>query len=146
MSVIPKIPRASGGFAPCASYKGSNLDQLGTLSGPKTPRLLTTPLITNPGSAPVHHISGQPYIYPDDTYERGNPGQSWACFVFLWSFNQRWRTGFTITLLDSSIRQVSFQVALHIAGSTKCSTKPFSKLLTSILSAVKTGLLRYCKH
>jgi hypothetical protein len=50
MSVIPKIPRASGGFAPCASYKGSNLDQLGTLSGPKTPRLLTTPLITNPGS------------------------------------------------------------------------------------------------
>jgi hypothetical protein len=28
---------------------------------------------------------------------------------------------------------------LYIAGSTKCSTKPLSKLLTCILSAVKTG-------
>ena len=23
------------------------------------------------------------------------------CFMFLWNFNQRWKTGFTITLLDS---------------------------------------------
>jgi hypothetical protein len=60
MSVIPKIPRASGGFAPGAPYKGSNLDQLGTLSGPQTPRLLTPPpLTTNPGSAPDY------YAYPD---------------------------------------------------------------------------------
>ena len=33
---------------------------------------------------------------------------------------------------------------LYIAGSTKCSTKPLSKLLTCILSAVKTGFQSYC--
>ena len=30
-----------------------------------------------------------------------------------WNFNQRWRTGCTITLLDSKIAQVSFQTALY---------------------------------
>ena len=32
----------------------------------------------------------------------------------------------------------------YIAGSAKCSTKPLSKLLTCILSAVKTGFQSYC--
>jgi hypothetical protein len=32
----------------------------------------------------------------------------------------------------------------YFAGSTNCSTKPHSKFLISILSAVKTGLQRYC--
>ena len=32
----------------------------------------------------------------------------------------------------------------YIAGSAKCSTKPLSKLLTCILSAVKTGRQSYC--
>jgi hypothetical protein len=32
----------------------------------------------------------------------------------------------------------------YIVGFAKCSTKPHSKLLTYILSAVKTGLQRYC--
>ena len=32
----------------------------------------------------------------------------------------------------------------YIAGSAKCSTKPLSKLLTCILSGVKTGLQSYC--
>jgi hypothetical protein len=32
----------------------------------------------------------------------------------------------------------------YIAGSAKCSTKPVSKLLTCILSAVKTGIQSYC--
>jgi hypothetical protein len=32
----------------------------------------------------------------------------------------------------------------YIAGSSKCSTKPLSKLLTTLLSAVKTGLQKYC--
>ena len=31
-----------------------------------------------------------------------------------------------------------------IAGSAKCTTKPLSKLLTSLLSAVKSGLQKYC--
>ena len=62
MSVIPKIPRASGGpKLPWAPYQGSTLDQLGTLSGPQTPRLLTPPLTTNPGSAPGDYLNR---IYP----------------------------------------------------------------------------------
>jgi hypothetical protein len=32
--------------------------------------------------------------------------------MFIWNFNQRWRTGSTITVLDSLITQVSFQTAL----------------------------------
>jgi hypothetical protein len=32
----------------------------------------------------------------------------------------------------------------YIAGFAKCSTEPLSKLLTSILSEVKTGLRIYC--
>ena len=32
----------------------------------------------------------------------------------------------------------------YISGSAKCSTKPLSKLLTCILSAVKTGFQSYC--
>ena len=32
----------------------------------------------------------------------------------------------------------------YIAWSAKCSTKPLSKLLTCVLSAVKTGLQSYC--
>jgi hypothetical protein len=63
--------------------------------------------------------------------------------MFLLNFNQRWRTGSTITLLDSYITQVSFQAA-YIAGSAKCSTKSLSKILTCILSAVKTGFQSYC--
>ena len=33
--------------------------------------------------------NSQPYIYPDDTYERGNSGQSRVFFMFLWNFKQR---------------------------------------------------------
>ena len=33
----------------------------------------------------------------------------------------------------------------YIAGSYKCSTKPFSELLTSIVSAIKDGLQSYCE-
>ena len=32
-----------------------------------------------------------------------------------------------------------------IAGSARCTTKPLSQLLTSILTAIKTGLQRYCE-
>ena len=32
----------------------------------------------------------------------------------------------------------------YIAGSTKCSTKPLSQILTRILIAVKEGLQKYC--
>jgi hypothetical protein len=33
--------------------------------------------------------------------------------MLLWNFNQRWRTGSIVTLLDSQITQVSFQIALY---------------------------------
>ena len=32
----------------------------------------------------------------------------------------------------------------YIAGSSKCSTKPLSKILTSVLTTVKDGLQTYC--
>jgi hypothetical protein len=55
MSVIPKkSPELQEALPPWAPYQGSTLDQLGTLSGPQTPRLLTPPLTTNPGSAPEY--------------------------------------------------------------------------------------------
>ena len=50
--LIPKIPRASGGFAPLGSLPGFYPGPAVTLSGPQTPRLLTPPLTTNPGTAP----------------------------------------------------------------------------------------------
>jgi hypothetical protein len=50
--LISKPPRASGGLGP----RGSALGPLGTVCGPQTPRLLTHPLTTNPGSAPVYNI------------------------------------------------------------------------------------------
>jgi hypothetical protein len=40
------------GFFPGIPYQGSSLDQLETLSGPQTPRRLSSPLTQNPGSAP----------------------------------------------------------------------------------------------
>ena len=33
----------------------------------------------------------------------------------------------------------------YIAGSSRCSTKPLSKLLTSVLTAIKEGLQKYCE-
>ena len=50
--LIPQTPEFPGGFASLAPYHGSALVPLGTLSGPQTPRLLTPPLTTHPGSAP----------------------------------------------------------------------------------------------
>ena len=63
--LISQTPRASG-----AHYYGSVLDPLGTLSGPQTPRLLTPPLTTNPGSAPdnrffiLNEVTISVIVYP----------------------------------------------------------------------------------
>ena len=71
MAVIHQTPRASGGLCPpWAHYQGSALDPLGTLSGPQTPRLLTPPLTTNPGSAPdnrffiLNEVTISVIVYP----------------------------------------------------------------------------------
>ena len=45
-------PGASGGDSPQGPYQGSALNPLETLSGPQTPRRLSSPLTQNPGSAP----------------------------------------------------------------------------------------------
>jgi hypothetical protein len=60
--------------------------------------------------------------------------------MFLWNFNQRGTAGSTVIpkLLKCPFKQ------RYIARSAKCSTKPLSKLLTCILSAVKTGLQSFC--
>ena len=59
-----------GAFPPWASYQGSTLDQLGTFSGPQTPRLLTPPLTTNPGSAPEHVFFMLEKNYMFSTFEK----------------------------------------------------------------------------
>ena len=41
-----------GGLRPRGPYQGFDLDPLETLSGPQTPRRLSSPLTQNPGSAP----------------------------------------------------------------------------------------------
>ena len=57
MEKLPKYsePRSLwGAWPPGAPYQGSALNPLETLSGPQTPRRLSSPLTQNPGSAPVH--------------------------------------------------------------------------------------------
>ena len=81
------------------------------------------------------HLETQLNIYPHDTYQRGSP------------------CSFGISTKDEELDLPSLYwiPKLHkcpykqsyIAGSSKCSTKPLSKLLTSILSAIKDGLQSY---
>ena len=82
MSVIPKIPRASGGpKPPWAPYQGSTLDQLGTLSGPQTPRLLTPPLTTNPGSAPDNWPPRNNWNIVESGLKHHNPNPNWTYVI-----------------------------------------------------------------
>jgi hypothetical protein len=57
----PELRR--GALPPWAPCQGSVYDPLRTLSGPQTPRLLTPPLTTNPGSAPRTSSSCQTIFY-----------------------------------------------------------------------------------
>ena len=57
--------------------------------------------------------------------------------MFLWNFNQRWRTWSTIYWIPK-LHNCPFKQC-YFAGSAKCSTNPLSKLLTCILSVVKIG-------
>ena len=61
----------------------------------------------------------------------------------LWNFNSRWRTDLPSFYWIPKLHKCPFKQRF-IAGSAKCSTKPLSKLLTCILSAVKTRLQSYC--
>ena len=90
----------------------------------------------------IDTLVGNPTYTPTTLDNRGNHGHSLVCFIFRWNFNQRWRTGSTITHWIPKLHKCPFK--RYIAGSTKCSTKPLSKLLTCILSAVKTELQSYC--
>ena len=66
MSVIPKIPRASGGLCPLGPLPGLYPGPAGDLKRPPDPSPTHAPLTTNPGSAPV-------YVYvllTEDTYTR----------------------------------------------------------------------------
>jgi hypothetical protein len=64
-------------------------------------------------------------------------------FMFLWNFNQRWRTGTTSLYWIPKLHKCPYKQC-YIAGSAKCSTKPFSKLLSCIFSVVKAGFHSYC--
>ena len=52
MSVIPKIPRASGGQAPLGPLPGYYPGPAGDLKRSPDPSATHAPLTTNPGSAP----------------------------------------------------------------------------------------------
>jgi hypothetical protein len=86
-----------------------------------------------------------PTYTPDDTCERGNPGQSQVCFMFLWNFNKDEELDLPSLYWIPKLHNCPFKQC-YIVGSAKCSTKPLPKLLTStgILLAVKTGLQSYC--
>jgi hypothetical protein len=69
--LISQTPQSfRGALPPWAHYHGSVLDPLGTLSGLQTPRLLTPPLTTNPGSAPdnrffiLNEVTISVIVYP----------------------------------------------------------------------------------
>ena len=85
----------------------------------------------------------QPNIYPDDTNESGNPGQSPVCFVFLWNFKQRWRADLPSLYWIPNLYKYPYKQN-YFADSVKCPTKHLSNLLTSILSMDKTELQNYC--
>jgi hypothetical protein len=73
-------------------------------------------------------------LYPDETYERGNPVQSYVRFLFLWNLKKGRITGASVTTGFQN-----YTIVLYIARSAKWSPKPLSKSLTCILSAVKIG-------
>ena len=67
------------------------------------------------------------YLYPDETYENRNPGQSYICFVFLCYFYQRQINGSTVALLNSLITSnIIYWVCKKL-------NEIFFQILTSIL-------------
>ena len=63
--------------------------------------------------------------------------------MFHWNFNQRWRTGSTITTGFLNYTSILSNSAI-LLGLPNVPPKNISKLLTCILSTVKTGLQSYC--
>ena len=63
---------------------------------------------------------------------------------FIWNRDEwRWAR-FAIHILDSKDAQNPYKHRL-IAGSSKCSTKPLSILITKLLTHIKQGLQKYCE-
>ena len=89
------------------------------------------------------HFTWKAHIFADDTYERGTPGQSYVCFMFLWNFTKDEELHLPSLYRIPKLHKFPFKQQ-YIASSANCCTKPLSKLLTCIPSAVKTGLHSYC--
>ena len=64
--------------------------------------------------------------------------------MFLRNTNNRRRARFAIHLLDSKDAKNLYKHRI-IAGSSKCSTKPLSILLTKLVTHIKQGLQKYCE-
>ena len=72
--------------------------------------------------------------------------KSWTIIgplMFLWNFNKDEELDLPSLYWIHKLQKCPFKQR-YTAGSAKCSTKPLSKLLTYILSAVKTWLQSYC--
>ena len=76
MSVIPKIPRASGGLAPLCPLPGFYPGPAGDLKRLPDPSPTHAPLTTNPGSAPVN------YIKFNDSLPIPNKGHCSFCYYW----------------------------------------------------------------
>ena len=64
LSVILQTPRASRGLRPHGPpTRDLPSTRWGPKSGPQTLRLLTPPLTTNPGSAPVNYLGNNETLY-----------------------------------------------------------------------------------
>ena len=92
----------------------------------------------------IHFATFTNILNHDNTYERGNPGQSKVCYMFLWNSTKHEELDLPSLYLIPKLYKCPYKPR-YIAGSAKCSTKPLSSLLTFILSAVKTGLHSYCE-
>ena len=87
----------------------------------------------------IDNTLGNPTNTLDDTYERGIMDKHRSALCFFGDEELDLQSLYWIHKLHKCPCKQRY-----IARSAKCSTKPLSKLLTFILSAVKTGLQRYC--
>ena len=68
---------------------------------------------TNSSFKLILQFTWQPYIYPTTLTKEEILESHRSVLCSFRNFNQRWRTGFTINLLESQITQVSFRTALY---------------------------------
>ena len=97
---------------------------------------------TNSSFKLILQFTWQPYIYPT-THTKEEILESHRFYVPFGISTKDEELDLPSIYWNPKLHKCHFEQR-YIAGSAKCSTKPLSKLLTCILSAVKTGLQSYC--